>query len=84
MVGWSHIAGREVLERSPNELNRGRDSRIGFDLLVIWRFFDRHEITRPVCKGMWRAWRLISLLQRIRPRRRLLPAKMEIRALQSS
>ena len=61
-----------------------------FSSSVIWRFFDRHEITfkkrmaRPVCKGICRAWRLISLLQRIRPRRCFLPAKMEIRALQSS
>src|SRR5271157_2886135 len=47
-----------------------------FSSSVIWRFFDRHEISR--------AWRLISLLQRIRPRRCFLPAKMEIRALQSS
>ena len=44
-----------------------------FSSSVLWRFFD-----------LWRAWRVISLLQRIRPRRRLLPAKMEIRALQSS
>jgi hypothetical protein len=58
-----------------------------FSSSVLWRFFDRHEIkrmARPVCKGIYRAWRLIRLLQRIRPRRCLLPAKMEIRALQSS
>ena len=46
-----------------------------FSSSVLWRFFDRHEITfkkrmaRPVCKWFCRDRRLIGLLQRIRPRR---------------
>jgi endonuclease YncB( thermonuclease family) len=42
------------------------------------------RMARPVRKGFFRDRRLISLLQRIRPRRSILPAKMEIRALRSS
>ena len=40
-----------------------------FSSSVLWRFFDRHDgMARPVCKGFCRDCRLISLLQRIRPR----------------
>jgi len=57
---------------------------------ALWHFLQHEGITfkkrmaRPVCKGFCREWRLISLLQRIRPRRFFLPAKMEIRAPRSS
>ena len=44
----------------------------------------KKRMARPVCKGVDRERRMISLLQRIRPRRIFSPAKMEIRALQSS
>ena len=44
----------------------------------------KKRMARPVRKGVCRGWRLISLLQRIRPRRSSLPAKMEMRALRSS
>ena len=43
----------------------------------------KKRMARPVCKRVCRDRLLISLLQRIRPRR-FLPAKMEIRALRSS
>ena len=44
----------------------------------------KKRMARPVCKRGCRDRLLISLLQRIRPRRSLLPAKMEIRAPRSS
>src|SRR4029077_9531129 len=43
----------------------------------------KKRMARPVCKRCYRDRRMISLLQRIRPRR-ILPDKMEIRALRSS
>jgi hypothetical protein len=48
---------------------------------IGYRF--KKRMARPVCKRFYRDRRMISLLQRIRPRR-ILPAKMEIRALRSS
>ena len=45
-----------------------------FSSSVLWRFFDRHELTfknvwpAPSARGFCRDCRLISLLQRIRPR----------------
>ena len=45
-------------------LERARGERVSPSM--IWRFFDRHD--SPVCKGFCRDCRLISLLQRIRPR----------------
>ncbi len=43
----------------------------------------KKRMARPVCKQFYRERRLISLLQRIRPRGEP-PAKMEIRASRSS
>ncbi len=45
-----------------------------FSSSVLWRFFDRHELTfknvwpAPSARGFCRDCRMISLLQRIRPR----------------
>jgi len=56
---------------------------------TLWRFLRKEKISfkkrmaRPVCKQFYRERRLISLLQRIRPRGEP-PAKMEIRASRSS
>ena len=56
------------------------------DYRSVWNFVHAEKLSfkkrmaRPVCKRVYRDRRLISLLQRIRPR----GAKMEIRALRSS
>ena len=47
---------------------------------VHFAMSNKKRMARPVRKGFFRDRRLISLLQRIRPRRSILPAKMEIRA----
>jgi hypothetical protein len=47
-----------------------------------WSLYEK-RMARPVCKKFYRERRLISLLQRIRPRGKP-PAKMEIRASRSS
>ena len=67
-LGFSHISARP---RHP-----AQDERIVEAFKNVW--------PAPFARGVCRDQRLISLLQRIRPRSSLLPAMMEIRALRSS
>src|SRR3974390_1199302 len=73
LVGLHRREPDRTLNEICGRLERARGEKVSPSM--IWRFFDRHDITfkkrmaRPVCKWVCRDRRLIGLLQRIRPRR---------------